>query len=61
MDRFAEWPTQVAANGCLILVDALAYLECRATSSMEAGDHVLIYAHIESGKVQALEAMTAVR
>lgn len=61
VDRFAEWPTQVAENGCLVLDDALAYLECRATSSIEAGDHMLIYAQIEGGKVQALEAMTAVR
>lgn len=59
-DRFAEVETEIAANGCLILKDALAYLECTVQNRMECGDHWLLYAVVESGKVLEQKGVTAV-
>jgi flavin reductase (DIM6/NTAB) family NADH-FMN oxidoreductase RutF len=50
-----------AANGCPILNDALAYLECTVESRMEVGDHWLIYAAINNGKMLQATGMTAVQ
>jgi flavorubredoxin/flavin reductase (DIM6/NTAB) family NADH-FMN oxidoreductase RutF len=52
---FAELATQSANNGCLILSDALTYLECTVQQRMECGDRWLIYATVDEGKV--LEAI----
>ncbi|MBD2539040.1 diflavin flavoprotein [Coleofasciculus sp. FACHB-SPT36] len=59
-DRFAGVATQDAQNGCPILTDALAYLECTARNRMECGDHWLVYAVVENGKVLQQEGVTAV-
>jgi flavin reductase (DIM6/NTAB) family NADH-FMN oxidoreductase RutF/flavodoxin len=59
-DRFAGVSTQPAENGCPILNDALAYLECKVNSRMEAGDHWIIYAIAENGKVLNPDGVTAV-
>ncbi len=59
-DRFAGVATQEAANGCFILTDALAYLECTVQNRMECGDHWLIYATVDSGKVIDSNGVTAV-
>lgn len=59
-DRFAGIATQEAANGCFILTDALAYLECTVQNRMECGDHWLVYAVVENGKLLELTGMTAV-
>jgi flavorubredoxin/flavin reductase (DIM6/NTAB) family NADH-FMN oxidoreductase RutF len=59
-DRFAGVATQAANNGCLLLADALAYLECKVENRMECGDHWLIYAVIENGKVLKPESLAAV-
>jgi flavin reductase (DIM6/NTAB) family NADH-FMN oxidoreductase RutF len=58
-DRFNGVKTTVANNGIPILEDALAYLECRVTNRMECGDHWLIYATTNQGKVLQ-EGVTAV-
>lgn len=50
-DRFAGVQTTPANNGAPILDEALAYLECRVTNRMECGDHWLIYATTDHGKV----------
>jgi flavin reductase (DIM6/NTAB) family NADH-FMN oxidoreductase RutF len=60
LDRFADLDTEVASNGCLILSDALSYLECTVQNRMECGDHWLLYAVIENGKVLAPTSMTAI-
>ncbi|MDX2213465.1 MAG: diflavin flavoprotein [Oculatellaceae cyanobacterium bins.114] len=60
-NRFHDIPTHPAANGCLILEDALAYLECRVHDRMDCGDHWLIYATIDNGKVLEPVGMTAVQ
>jgi len=59
-DRFAGLETQVAENGCFILSEALAYLECTIESRIECGDHWLIYAVVDNGKVLQPGGMTAV-
>ena len=58
-DRFADVDYEEAENGSPILSDALAYIECRAENRMECGDHWLIYAVAETGKLLS-EGVTAV-
>jgi flavin reductase (DIM6/NTAB) family NADH-FMN oxidoreductase RutF/flavodoxin len=52
--------TQPAANGCLILIEALAYLECKVEKRMDCGDHWLLYAIVKNGKVLESTGVTAV-
>ena len=59
-DRFTGLSTEEASNGCPILTDALAYLECSVESRMEAGDHWLVYATVNDGKVLNQDGVTAV-
>ena len=59
-DRFAGVNTQEAENGCPILCDALAYLECTVDNRMECGDHWLVYGVVKNGKVLQSEGVTAV-
>ena len=59
-DRFAGLDTQEAENGCPIINDALAYLECTVKSRMDCGDHWLVYAVVDNGKVIQSTGMTAV-
>ena len=50
-----------ADNGCFILEDALAYLECEVQNTMDCGDHQLIYATVSSGDVLETMGVTAVQ
>ncbi|MGB3535025.1 MAG: diflavin flavoprotein [Microcoleaceae cyanobacterium] len=59
-DRFAELNTEEASNGCLILKDGLAYLECEVQQRMECGDHWIVYAVVKNGQVLSTEGVTAV-
>lgn len=59
-DRFTGVATAEGHNGCPILNDALAYLECSVQNRMECGDHWLVYATVENGKVLKGDAVTAV-
>lgn len=59
-NRFPEVATIEAQNGCLILTGALAYLECTVDSRMECGDHWVIYAVVDNGKVLQPEGVTAI-
>ena len=58
-DRFIGVETKEANNGCPILIDALAYLECKIANRMECGDHWLVYAVVENGQLLN-DGMTAV-
>ncbi len=60
-DRFAGIETTPAKNGCPILQEALAYLECRVKTWMDCGDRYLIYAEVEQGKVLDPTGVTAMR
>ncbi|WP_228061413.1 diflavin flavoprotein [[Phormidium] sp. LEGE 05292] len=59
-DRFADIETEEAKNGAPILTGALAYLECTVQNRMECGDHWLVYATADEGKVLASDSVTAV-
>lgn len=59
-DRFAGVETMEASNGCPVLTDALAYLECQVISRMECGDHWVVYAAIENGHLLNNDGVTAV-
>jgi flavin reductase (DIM6/NTAB) family NADH-FMN oxidoreductase RutF len=59
-DRFAGVDTQDTNNGCPILSDSLAYLECTVENRLECGDHWLVYGVVQNGKVLHPEGVTAV-
>ncbi|AFY44534.1 diflavin flavoprotein [Nostoc sp. PCC 7107] len=59
-DRFAGVAIEESTNGSPILADALAYLECKVQHRMESGDHWLVYATVENGKVLNQDGVTAV-
>lgn len=52
-DKLAGIPWRPAGCGAPILEDALAFLECRPTGSMPAGDHVLVLGVVVDGDVLA--------
>ena len=58
-DRFegVEWAP--ANCGAPILADAVAYMECRVTSRMEANDHWIVYSEVSEGKVFNQDERTA--
>jgi flavorubredoxin/flavin reductase (DIM6/NTAB) family NADH-FMN oxidoreductase RutF len=59
-NRFVGINTETATNGCPILTESLAYLECNVQNRMECGDHWLIYATIDRGKVFNPTGVTAI-
>jgi flavorubredoxin/flavin reductase (DIM6/NTAB) family NADH-FMN oxidoreductase RutF len=59
-DRFEGIATQESHRGGLILEDALAYLECQVANRMECGDHWVVYAIVDNGKLLNETAKTAV-
>ncbi|NJK39373.1 MAG: flavin oxidoreductase [Oscillatoriales cyanobacterium RM1_1_9] len=59
-DRFAGMETEIAKNGCVVLKQAVAYLECSISQRMECGDHWVIYATVTNGSVLNPEGTTAV-
>lgn len=59
-NRFVGVETQEAENGSPILKETSAYLECRVESRMECGDHWVVYAKVERGKVLNSEVKTAI-
>jgi flavorubredoxin/flavin reductase (DIM6/NTAB) family NADH-FMN oxidoreductase RutF len=59
-DRFTDVATSEASNGCPILTDALAYVECQVANRMECGDHWLLYAIAQQGNVLQPDGVTAI-
>jgi flavorubredoxin/flavin reductase (DIM6/NTAB) family NADH-FMN oxidoreductase RutF len=59
-DRFAGVKVYPAQNGCPILADALAYLECEVVSRMDCHDHWLVYSSVDTGRVAKNDSLTAV-
>ncbi|MBE9201330.1 MULTISPECIES: diflavin flavoprotein [unclassified Nodularia (in: cyanobacteria)] len=57
---FTNLETKTADNGCLVLTEALAYLECTVTNLLECGDRCIIYAIVEQGEVLEHDGVTAV-
>ncbi|GBG87344.1 hypothetical protein CBR_g45404 [Chara braunii] len=58
--RFGDLPISTASNGCTLLDDALAHLECSVVNRMETGDHWIVYATVDSGKLIDDSSLTAV-
>ena len=50
-----------ASNDCLIIEEALVYLECTVQSSFPSGDRTLIYAVVERGEVLQNKGLTAIQ
>lgn len=59
-DRFIGVNWEASDNGCPILTDSLAYLECEVSDRMECGDHWVIYAVTNKGKVLQDQGVTAI-
>jgi flavorubredoxin/flavin reductase (DIM6/NTAB) family NADH-FMN oxidoreductase RutF len=57
---FSQLATQTANNGCMILTEALAYLECTVESRIQSGDRWLIYALVNQGQVLEATGVTAI-
>jgi flavorubredoxin/flavin reductase (DIM6/NTAB) family NADH-FMN oxidoreductase RutF len=60
VDRFADLKTAVATNGCVILIEALSYLECTVQNRLDCGDRWLLYALVDNGKVLETSSVTAI-
>ena len=68
-DSFDSVTTRVASNGCLIIEEALAYLECTVqqhlafdeTLTKGSSDHILLYATIDRGEVLENQGITAIQ
>jgi len=58
-DRFTDIQVE-ATEGGVILPDGLAYLECRVSQRMECGDHWMLYAIVENGKLLQSNGLTAI-
>lgn len=50
-DKLAGIGWRPARNGCPVLLDAAAWLECRVTEGMRAGDHELVLAQVTGGEL----------
>jgi flavin reductase (DIM6/NTAB) family NADH-FMN oxidoreductase RutF len=59
-DRFAGIKVYSASNGCPILADALAYLECEVVSRLEGDDHWIVYSTVDIGRISKTDALTAI-
>ena len=59
-DRFAGLETTLADNGCIVLNEALSYLECTVKNRLDCGDRWLLYAVVDNGKVLEVNSVTAI-
>jgi flavin reductase (DIM6/NTAB) family NADH-FMN oxidoreductase RutF len=60
-DRFAGLQVESSeGTGAVIFPEAAAYLECTVAQRMRAGDHWLVYATVDNGRVLSEEAQSAV-
>ena len=47
-------------NGGVVLPGVASYVDCTVKDRMEAGDHYIVYAHVDYGKVVNGNALSAV-
>ena len=59
-DAFDHLPFALATNGCAILTDALAYVECTVVERFPVGNQVLIYATAQRGDLFDTGGMPAI-
>jgi flavorubredoxin/flavin reductase (DIM6/NTAB) family NADH-FMN oxidoreductase RutF len=60
VDPFENVATETARNGAPVLQEALAYLECTVQNRLDCGDHWLLYAVVNQGKLIDTKGVTAV-
>jgi len=51
--RLEGTPFRVAVTGAPVLKESLAYLDCRVTQSVDAGDHTIYIGRVEEGDVSS--------
>ena len=56
-DKLADVRWSPGASGAPILDDALAYFECDVTTSLPAGDHVLVVGRVIDGRILDADAV----
>ena len=62
VDKFSGLTTRSAPSGCLILTDAIGWLDCRVETRMEIGDRTVYLAQVMDGKLEGDEpALTMTR
>ncbi len=54
VEKFEGTGYREGSNGCAILEDALAYLDCRIVSSHDAGDHTIYVGEVEAADASEL-------
>lgn len=59
-NRFEGVQTKETEDGQIVLEEAIAYLECEVAGRMDCGDHWVIYATVNGGEVQDMNAKTAI-
>ena len=59
-DRFEGLALERSSRNIPVIKEALGYLECQVSDRMECGDHWVVYATIEQGKVWDETSRTAV-
>jgi flavin reductase (DIM6/NTAB) family NADH-FMN oxidoreductase RutF len=58
---FDQVAHRTGKNGCLILTESLAYLECTVQSWMRSGDHWLVSAIVREGDVLEDNGVAAIQ
>ena len=58
-DRFIDVQSEEVGGG-LVLSDGLAYLECRVTQRMDCGEHWIVSAIVDNGKLLHSNGLTAI-
>jgi flavin reductase (DIM6/NTAB) family NADH-FMN oxidoreductase RutF len=56
-DRFSGQPYAVAENGCAVLDDAVAHLQCAVVAQHLAGDHWIVVGELKAAHVLGGEAL----
>ncbi len=60
-NSFDNLTTKTASNGCSIIEESLAYLECTVQNRLEVSDRFLIYAVVDRGEVLENSGITAIQ
>lgn len=51
-DPFFELFVERTPNGCIVLQEAVAALDCKVTGEIQAGDHIVFVGEVTGGRVQ---------
>ena len=59
-NRFGDLDVDISeTNGCAIVKDSLACIECKVSKRMEAGDHWVVLAEVERGNLLDADGLTS--